>query len=152
MNQAWRIGILDVRLLLSDPGAIVQMLVFPILFTWVFGLSFGGGSNQPQALPLIVDNRDAGPLGQTLVNWLPASDVRVLDPADSPGDTPNFRLVIPDDFTTSVVDHPPGHVELIVPPKTSALRVQSLKVAFTQAQIRTLATLTRTRPESATAW
>lgn len=153
MKPVFTIAAQDIRLLLREKDVLFQMFVFPIIFTFVFGITFSSSRVSRDPVRLVVENNDRGPLGSAVVDGLPSDEIRVLNPGDIDRESsPVRRLVIPADFTEQVIENPPGIITLSVPEKSSAMITRSVEVAFYRSEIKVLATLARTRPEIPSAW
>ena len=57
MRKIINIAINDLIIFFKDPGAIIGVLVIPIIFSIVFGFAFGG-SNEPTQLRVDVIDHD----------------------------------------------------------------------------------------------
>lgn len=153
MSSIIKIGLFDLKMLLKDPGALFQMIGFPILFIFVFGMAFGSDNTSFTRTPVIVENNDTGGLGQIVIDLLPEDDVKVLT-ADTAGENASklHRLILPATFTTDLTENPPASAELHVPDQSSFMKTEALKIAFIRAQIKTLATVCRSKPEGPEVW
>ncbi|MCD4655433.1 hypothetical protein K8T06_16045, partial [bacterium] len=128
MNAILKIGFLDLKLLTRDVGALLQMFVFPILFTFVFGLTFSSsGTTGTYQTGLIVQNNDEGPVGAAIISLLPEEDIQIMS-EDEAGERAGrlHKLIIPATFTHDIFENSPGQVELVVPEKARILATQSL--------------------------
>jgi len=153
MLSSMKIAMLDLRLMLREKDVLFQMFVFPIVFTFVFGITFSPSRMSRDPVSLVVENNDRGPLGAAVVENLPPEDIKVFT-AGGPDENKKQlrRLVIPANFTDQVVENPPGIAELVVPAEASDMITRSVEVAYYRSEIKILATLARTRPENAGAW
>ncbi|HPQ41415.1 MAG TPA: hypothetical protein PLV45_13660, partial [bacterium] len=129
MKQSIHIAVMDLRRMLREKDVLFQMFFFPILFTFVFGMTFSPSQTSREPVRLVVENNDRGPLGDALIHHLPADEITVVLPAETSADDIQRyrRLIIPEDFSQTVVENPPGTAELILPENASSLITRSVK-------------------------
>lgn len=102
IRTTWVLARHDLRLVLSDRGAVLWMLVLPVVFATFFGLVNGAGSDAPvigRAALTIVD-RDGSELSRAFVADLTAARLTVLAPGEEGSDL--RTLTIPAGFQQHV--------------------------------------------------
>jgi ABC-2 type transport system permease protein len=86
MRKIIDIAINDLIVFFKDPGAIIGVLVIPIIFSIVFGFAFSG-SNEPTRLRVdVIDNDQSALSGQFLTDLRAANSALVLCPFDNTED------------------------------------------------------------------
>jgi ABC-type multidrug transport system permease subunit len=140
MKNVITIALHDLRLTFTDRGAVIWMLLLPIVFATFFGLVMGGGSSPAGATAtLTVVDHDGGALARTLIEDLAGEGVAVeeLTPDEHAAAENLVRtLVIPAGFTNGVLAGEQQIVRLEKEPETS-------QEAALVAQARITAAITR---------
>ncbi|TFG38721.1 MAG: ABC transporter permease, partial [Candidatus Aminicenantes bacterium] len=96
----------DLRLVMTDKGAVIWMLLVPVVFATFFGLVLGGGSKPVDAkVPLTVIDVDGGPVARLLITELESERLLLTcaDPAETDV-TPEraLTLVLPSGLSEAV--------------------------------------------------
>jgi ABC-2 type transport system permease protein len=126
----------DLRLVMSDKGAVMWLFLLPIVFATFFGLVMGGGSNRADAKAhLTVIDGDQGAVARLLINELESERLELthVDPAEKDSTLVKIRtLVLPSGLTEAVLAGEPTALRLEKDPDTSteeALVVQARVVS-----------------------
>lgn len=64
------IALLDLKKEIKSPGRFIIMLMFPIFFTFIMGLAFGGNNKVTPMISVGIENNDQGVVGETIVKAL----------------------------------------------------------------------------------
>jgi ABC-2 type transport system permease protein len=122
----------DLRLVMSDKGAVMWLFLLPIVFATFFGLVMGGGSNPADAKAhLTVVDGDQGAVARLLIDELESERLELthVDPAEKDSTLGKIRtLVLPSGLTEAVLAGQPTALRLEKDPDTSteaALVVQA---------------------------
>lgn len=102
MKQAWHIAFTDIKIMVRDKIFFFWTLAFPMLFIFVFGNLFQGGTDPAASkAQLLVLNRDSDQWGAHLIEQLkaPKIDLQLLD--KEPEEYTRY-LVIPADFSEKI--------------------------------------------------
>lgn len=83
MRKIIDIAINDLIVFFRDPGAIIGVLVIPIVFSVVFGFGLGGSSGPTQVRVDVIDNDQSALSGQFLADLRAANSALVLCPFDN---------------------------------------------------------------------
>ncbi len=141
MRNIVTIAVHDLRLTLSDRGAIIWILLLPIVFATFFGLVMGAGSSPADATAsLVVVDLDGSVVSQSLIKDLAGEGVSVteLTPEERSTNPDIVRtLVIPESFGEHVLAGEQQTVRFEKEPDTSA-------EAALVAQARVVAAIART--------
>jgi len=107
MKNILNLALHDLRLTVTDRGAVMWMLVLPIVFATFFGLVMGGGSSPAGATAsLTVVDKDGEALARSLIEDLAGEGVSIeeLSPEEHGSAEHLVRtLVIPPGFTRGVL-------------------------------------------------
>lgn len=149
---------------LRSPLGLVVVLLFPVAFSAIIALSFGGGGGVPRA-KILVDNRDDGFFGNALISALGSNQAAEFFDVENVGE-PGERLIadgkgsallrIPQNFSRDLIDGTPTTLELIRNPAQGIMPEVAEQVAGVLAEVlsagsqvlreplRTLAPFTKT--------
>lgn len=107
MRSIITIAVQDLRLTMTDRGAIAWMTVLPFVFATFFGIVMGGGGSPTDAAAsLTVVDHDASPLSKTLIGDLEGEGVNVTvltTEERAVAENVVRTLVIPDGFADGVL-------------------------------------------------
>jgi len=141
MRNIVTIALHDLRMTLTDRGAVIWILLLPIVFTTFFGLVMGAGSSPADATAsLAVVDLDGSVVSAALIEDLAGEGVSVteLTPEERPTNENIVRtLVIPEGFGEHVLAGVQQTLRLEKEPDTSA-------EAALVVQARIVAAITRT--------
>ncbi len=70
MRKLWILTWKSVRLAFRDRGAVVMMLILPLVLTLIIAAAFGGGRASLSDIPVLVVNYDDGSFGEALIQAL----------------------------------------------------------------------------------
>ncbi len=136
MRNIFVIAIHDLRLTLTDRGALAWLFLLPIVFATFFGLVMGGGSSPVDiAAELAVVDLDQTPISQGLIDEIEGEGVNITELTEEERriDRELVRvLVIPEGFASGVLTGEQQVLRLEKEPDTSqeaALVVQARIVA-----------------------
>jgi linearmycin/streptolysin S transport system permease protein len=122
----------DLRVVMSDKGAVLWLFLLPIIFATFFGLVMGGGSSPTDAkVRLTVVDADEGLIARLLIDELESERLVLtfVAPADKEATIDKVRtLVLPSGLTEAVLAGEPTALRLEKDPDTSteaALVVQA---------------------------
>lgn len=102
MRSILTIGHNDLRLFLRDRTSIIWLFMIPTAFIYVMGFAFRGRPSPANPRPtVVIENRDAGPLGRVFLDELGLQGVRVVPPDKSAGAARGIR--IPADFSRRIL-------------------------------------------------
>ncbi len=107
----------DLRLVLSDKGAVMWLFLLPIVFATFFGLVMGGGSNPADAKArLTVVDADKGAVARLLINELESErlELTFVDPSEKDSTIDKTRTLV----------MPSGLTEAVLAGETTALRLE----------------------------
>lgn len=97
----------DLRLVISDKGAVAWLFLLPIVFATFFGLVMGGGSAPVDArVRLTVVDADKGAVARLLIDELESErlELTLLDPSEQESTVEKIRtLVLPSGLTRAVL-------------------------------------------------
>ncbi|MBU8923050.1 MAG: ABC transporter permease [Bacteroidales bacterium] len=142
MNTILRIFILDLRRRMKSPLAIVLTMCIPLVMTLIIGSVFGraGDVKLPRIKMLLVDN-DGGLAARFLRQGLEqgqlAEMVEVIPVVEEEGERlmakgeASAMVVIPDSFTTRVVDGLPVTIRVVKNPSESFLPIIAEEIIST---------------------
>jgi ABC-2 type transport system permease protein len=114
MRKLWILAWKEVRLAFRDVGAIVTMLVTPLVLTLVISAAFGGGGGGLSNIPVLVLDQDQGEFAQDLLDVFTYEDVAELIALEIVEDERAARarveadevaalVIIPEDFSDNVL-------------------------------------------------
>ena len=118
----------DLRRKLRSPLGILVVLLFPVGFSAIIALAFGGESHP--RVHLLVENRDEGMLGNALLSALDSNEVADYFDVEVVGTEAGARieageasalLRVPATFTADVIDGRPVALELVRNPAQGIL-------------------------------
>ena len=113
----------DLRLVLSDKGAVMWLFLLPIVFATFFGLVMGGRSNPADAKArLTVVDADKGAVARLLINELESERLELIfvDPSEKDSSLDKIlTLVLPSGFTEAVLAGETTALRLEKDPDTS---------------------------------
>lgn len=114
----------DLRLVMSDKGAVVWLFLLPIVFATFFGLVMGGGSDPADAkVRLKVADADKGAIARLLIDELGSERLVLVfvEPADRNSNAEKVpTLVIPAGTTEAVLAGETAALRFEKDPETSA--------------------------------
>jgi ABC-2 type transport system permease protein len=128
MHRLARVVRKDVRRKLRSPLGILVVLLFPVGFSAIIALAFGGESHP--RVHLLVENRDEGMLGNALLSALDSNQVADYFDVEVVGTEGGARieageasalLRVPATFTADVIDGRPVALELVRNPAQGIL-------------------------------
>ena len=139
-RAALTLAAIDLRLTVADRGAVVWMLIMPLVFATFFGLVVGGGADPTTAkVRLTVVDEDGGKLARLLIDDLATArlDVVEIEPAAKRSTPDKVRtLVIPADFTSRVLGGEQATLRLERDPDTSTEAALAAQARITTAIAR----------------
>lgn len=104
MNMLWTLARKEVLLAFRDRGALISMLVTPLLLTVAIAAAFGGGGDRPISdIPVLLINRDEGALGAAVVEAFQSDQVQGLVIAELVTDEAHARLRVDRDEAAALV-------------------------------------------------
>ncbi len=114
MRKLWILTLKEIRLAFRDRGLIITMLVTPLVITLVIAGAFGnGGGSALSDIPVLLINKDAGFLGEELVDVFAMEDVaHLVQPETLPGSE--------EEAARARVASDEAAVLVIIPPEFSA--------------------------------
>ena len=116
MRRLWILALKEVRLAFRDKGAIVTMLVTPLVLTLVIGMAFSGSSGAPIAdVPVLLVDHDAGALASELISFFDHEQVQALIALDVVADEAQARRRVDADEVAALIVLPPGFGEAVFP-------------------------------------
>jgi ABC-type multidrug transport system permease subunit len=140
MRSIFTIAVQDLRLTMTDRGAVLWMTLLPIVFATFFGVVMGGSdSPATSAASLTVVDNDGSPISRALINDLEGDGVQVTELTPEERSTTEGvprTLVIPAGFADGVLSGNQQVLRLEKEPDTS-------QEAALVAQARVLAAVTR---------
>lgn len=105
MKAIFTIALHALRILLRDKTAAIWMLLVPCVYILVFGSAFRTGSDPTKSKAyLAVYNQDSGFLSQRLIKGIQSESVTIDTLTEYPKAPLTRMLVIPDSFTTNVLN------------------------------------------------
>jgi len=114
----------DLRLVLSDKGAVMWLFLLPVVFATFFGLVMGGGSDPSDTRArLTVVDADGGPVARLLLEELANErlDLKYVEPEAKEATADKIRtLVLSPGFSASVLAGEAATIRLEKDPETSA--------------------------------
>lgn len=126
---SWHIALNDLKLVFKDKMFFVWLLVFPLLFTTIFGLAFPESSSKIQKVTLNVIDNDESFLSGALIEELKTEkySVKILK-AESDKET--RTLIIPENFSQNIFEG--KKVELILE-RESESNIEASQAAYSNA-------------------
>ena len=145
---SWHIALNDLKLVFKDKMFFVWLLVFPLLFTTIFGLAFPESSSKIQKVTLNVIDNDESFLSGALIEELKTEkySVKILK-AES--DKQTRTLIIPENFSQNIFEG--KKVELILE-RESESNIEASQAAYSnaiKAIIKILTKIVTAAPENA---
>ncbi len=139
----------DLRLVLTDKGAVLWMFLLPVVFATFFGLVLGGGlSPLDDRARLTVVDGDGGPIARLLLEELESERLVLIHVASEDKDTtPNKirTLVLPPGLSDSVFSETQTTIRLEKDPDTSAEAALVVQARIVTAIARVLGRLIEAR-------
>ncbi len=87
MRSVFNIAINDLRVFFKDPGAVIGLVLVPVIFSIVFGIGLGGSGGGPDKVRVDVIDSDQTTLSaQFLTDLRQANNTLVLCPMDNSAD------------------------------------------------------------------
>ena len=78
MTPIWSIALKDLRILFRDRSALAFIFGFPLIFTAIFGVVYGGGSrDKGSPIKILVCNQDSGKHGAELLDTMREMEMKV---------------------------------------------------------------------------
>jgi ABC-2 type transport system permease protein len=111
MRKFWILALKEVKVTFRDVGMLVTMLATPLVLTLAISAAFGGGGASPLSnLPVLLLDKDGGPLAQEFVDIFTQPEISelltvtlVTDEAEArarvDADAVAALIIIPEDFT-----------------------------------------------------
>lgn len=116
MRRWWVMAWKEVKLAFRDVGAIVSMLVTPIVLTVVMGVAFGGSNGVPISdIPVLVLDQDQGVFSEQLVSFFAADAVSDLVAPEVVADEAAARARVDADEVAALVTIPADFSDRIFP-------------------------------------
>jgi ABC-2 type transport system permease protein len=121
MRRLWVLALKEVRLAFRDKGAIITMLVTPLVLTLVIGMAFGGSSGAPMAdVPVLLVDHDASALASALIGFFDHDQVRELIALEVVPDEAQARRRVDTDEVAALIVIPAGFGDAVFPLGASA--------------------------------
>ncbi|MGC9466984.1 MAG: ABC transporter permease [Anaerolineae bacterium] len=116
MRRLWILVWKEVTLAFRDVGAIVTMLVTPLVLTIVIGAAFSGSANGPiSGVPVLLVDRDGTTLSEDLVSSFDIEEVRELVALEVTSDEAAARARVEADEVAALVIIPEGFGDRVFP-------------------------------------
>lgn len=115
MRKLWTLAFKEIKLAFRDVGAIVTMLVTPLVLTLAIGAAFGTGGAPLSDIPVLLLNRDDGPLSGVVQDALTSEAVAHLLSPELVSDEAAARARVDDDEVAALVIIPSDFSERAVP-------------------------------------
>ena len=116
MRKLFILAIKEIIITFRDIGAIVTMLVTPLLLTLAIAAAFGtGGSAALQDVPVLLLNKDQGAFSQDVIDALDAQDQEGLLVMEHVIDESRARARVNSDEVAALVIIPPDFSDSILP-------------------------------------
>lgn len=122
IRKALAVMVKDLKVLSSDRGFLISMVIFPLIVAFINGAANPAG--QGINIPVIVVNQDTGTYGATIsqilkeINELELSESNSPDEADEKVGNGEFiaAILIPADLSQRVDDYLPAEITIILDP------------------------------------
>ncbi len=116
MNKLWTLTRKEVLLAFRDRGALISMLLTPLLLTVAIAAAFGGGGDQPISnIPVLLLNRDEGPLAAFIVEAFESEPLQDLVVAERVTDEAEARVRVDRGEAAALVLLPADFSERMLP-------------------------------------
>lgn len=116
MRRLWVLAWKEVRLAFRDVGAIVTMLVTPLVLTLVIGAAFGGGGSNPLSdIPVLLIDEDQSDLSEMFRDVFEVEDVQELIALEVVTDEAAARAKVEADEVAALVIVPAGFGDRVLP-------------------------------------
>ena len=116
MNKLWTLTRKEVLLAFRDRGALISMLLTPLLLTIAIAAAFGGDADQPISnIPVLLLNQDQGPLGAFLVETFESEALADLVVPERVTDEAEARRRVDRDEAAALVVLPADLTERMLP-------------------------------------
>ncbi len=115
MPKVVTLALKEVKLSVRDVGAMVTMLVTPLVLTMAIAAAFGTGTGGLSNVPLLVLNQDDGQMSRFVWEALTAQNVEDLLAAEMVYDEADARARVEGDAAAALVIIPRGFSDRVVP-------------------------------------
>jgi ABC-2 type transport system permease protein len=116
VNKLWTLARKEVVVAFRDRGALISMLLTPLLLTVAIGAAFGGDSDRPISnVPVLLLNRDEGPLAAFIVEAFESEQLAGLVVPERVTDEEAARLRVDRGEAAALVVLPPDFTERLLP-------------------------------------
>ncbi|MBN1248421.1 MAG: ABC transporter permease [Anaerolineae bacterium] len=116
MRRLWVLAWKEVKLAFRDVGAIVTMLVTPLVLTLVIGAAFGGEGDTPLAgIPVLLLDRDQSEFSAMFLDVFEVEDVETLIALERVSDEAAARSRVEADQVAALVIIPEGFGDRVLP-------------------------------------
>ena len=142
----WTIAKNDLRITIKDKMFLAWMLVFPLIFTLIFGMAFQGMGSQDTQVTLNIRDKDHSLLSQSMIDELASKKyaIHVLKSSEEQA----FRtLIIPSGFEKSVLAGQQVELKLEQEQGRSLEAMQTAYSHVLKAIIKVLARIVMISPE-----
>lgn len=142
MNAIRTIALQAFRLLYRDKMAFLWMLIIPVVYMFVFGSAFSdsGDPSRTKAF-LAIYNKDDGFLSERLMEAIQSESIAIDTLAALPAEPPTRMLVIPDSFTTRILNGQKVVLEFSKKSGTNIEAEATAELSIRKAYLRLLADL-----------
>ncbi len=115
MHKLWTLALKEVKLAFRDVGAIVTMLVTPLVLTLAIGAAFGTGDGVLPDIPVLLLNRDRQEMSRIVEEALTSEELEDLLAPELVTDEGDARARVEGDDVAALVIIPPGFSDRVVP-------------------------------------
>ncbi len=115
MRKLATLALKEVKLAFRDVGALVTMLVTPLVLTLAIGAAFGTGGGGLSDVPVLLLIQDAGPMSQIVVEVFTSAELADLLAPEIVSDEAAARSRVERDEVAALVIVPPGFSQRIAP-------------------------------------
>ncbi len=143
MRTIWTIAKLSLRLLVNDKMAFIWMLLMPCFYIFIFGNVFRYESDRSRfRAELGIINNDRGILSGQFIKKLQSENIGIDTLNSGPADFPVRYLIIPDSFTTVLLNKKKITLLLKKRPDSDPEAEATAEMAINKAIYRLLADMT----------
>jgi ABC-2 type transport system permease protein len=145
----WRIAANDLKITFKDKMFLFWLVLFPLLFTLIFGLAFRESTPQDQKVTLNVIDRDKSFLSRAFTDEL-TSEKYAMNLVEDNQEFETRALIIPKDFSEDILA---GRQTELVLQKKEGANIEASQAAYShilKAIIKILAKIVTVNPESMT--
>jgi ABC-2 type transport system permease protein len=116
MRRLWVLALKEVKLAFRDRGAIITMLVTPLVLTLVIGAAFSGRGGAPMThVPVLLVDHDGGALARDLIGFFDREPLRELLALEVVWDEAQARGRVEADEVAALIVIPAGFGEAVFP-------------------------------------